>query len=106
MKEKYFIYFKILYIVKAVNPGQFKQDTIDEKSIQISNKSTICKPISEPTDIVDVKPIEQKQSFFGNVGINTGNPDEALTVIGNIKLTGNVLQPSDVRVKENIEPVF
>lgn len=39
------------------------------------------------------------------MGINTNNPDEALTVVGNIKLTGNVMQPSDVRIKENIEPV-
>lgn len=44
-------------------------------------------------------------SFYGKVGINTDKPDEALTIVGNAKLTGVMLQPSDIRVKENIEPV-
>ncbi|CAF0786851.1 unnamed protein product [Brachionus calyciflorus] len=89
-------------IVRAVNPGQFKQDANEEK-VQINKLNNISKQKVEPDDTVDA--IEQKQSFYGNVGINTPNPDEALTVIGNIKLTGNILQPSDVRVKENIEQI-
>ena len=44
-------------------------------------------------------------SHFGNFGINTSNPDEALTVVGNVKVLGNILQPSDYRVKENFKPV-
>ena len=44
-------------------------------------------------------------SHFGNFGINTSNPDEALTVVGNVKVLGNILQPSDYRVKENFRPV-
>lgn len=44
-------------------------------------------------------------THFGRLGINTSNPDEALTVFGNIKVTGNILQPSDSRIKENIRPV-
>jgi len=39
------------------------------------------------------------------VGINTESPDEALTVVGNVKLTGHVFAPSDVRVKTDIEEV-
>jgi hypothetical protein len=42
---------------------------------------------------------------FGHVGINTDNPTEALTVHGNVQVTGAVLQPSDRRVKEDIVSV-
>ncbi|EDO26134.1 predicted protein, partial [Nematostella vectensis] len=38
----------------------------------------------------------------GRVGINTDRPDESLSVHGNMKLTGHMVHPSDIRVKENI----
>jgi hypothetical protein len=41
-------------------------------------------------------------AFFGQVGINTDAPREALTVHGNVQVTGAVLQPSDKRLKEQI----
>ena len=41
----------------------------------------------------------------GNVGINTESPDEALTVVGNVKLTGHVFAPSDARVKTDVREV-
>lgn len=44
-------------------------------------------------------------SFQGKVGINVSTPSEALTVEGNIQLTGNILKPSDKRIKKNIQPV-
>lgn len=53
----------------------------------------------------EAKPVEENVVFYGNVGINAPSPDQALTVIGNVKISGNILQPSDVRIKENIEPV-
>jgi len=40
---------------------------------------------------------------FGHVGINTDSPTEALTVNGNVQVSGAILQPSDKRVKEDIE---
>lgn len=40
---------------------------------------------------------------MGKVGINTDYPTEALSVQGNIQLTGQVLQPSDIRIKEKIK---
>lgn len=43
--------------------------------------------------------------FQGNVGINTDNADEALTVHGNIHVTGRVVAPSDVRVKKDLREV-
>jgi hypothetical protein len=36
------------------------------------------------------------------VGINTDRPDESLVVHGNIKVTGHIIQPSDIRAKKNI----
>lgn len=42
---------------------------------------------------------------LGRVGINTDHPEEALTVHGNIKLTGHILQPSDIRAKEDLKEV-
>ena len=41
----------------------------------------------------------------GRVGVNTDKPDEALTVHGNMKLTGHIIQPSDKRAKENFKEV-
>jgi hypothetical protein len=46
-----------------------------------------------------------KTTINGRLGINTSDPEEALHVHGNVRLTGNLLQPSDIRVKENIQPV-
>ena len=39
------------------------------------------------------------------MGINTDKPEEALTVHGNVKVTGHVIQPSDQRAKVDIEEV-
>lgn len=41
----------------------------------------------------------------GKVGVNTDRPDESLVVHGNVKVTGHVVQPSDVRAKEHIREV-
>lgn len=41
----------------------------------------------------------------GKVGINYDKPDEALVVHGNLKVTGRVMQPSDLRAKEDIHEV-
>lgn len=41
----------------------------------------------------------------GRVGINTDHPDEALVVHGNVRITGHLVQPSDMRAKEGIEEV-
>ena len=41
----------------------------------------------------------------GNIGINTEAPDEALSVIGNIKVSGAIMQPCDRRLKTSLQPV-
>ncbi|XP_071956558.1 myelin regulatory factor-like protein isoform X2 [Antedon mediterranea] len=71
-------------IVRASNPGQFEND-------------------------VDV-PWQKGQTpdsvfHLGRVGVNTDRPNEALVVHGNIKVTGQIMQPSDKRVKENFQEV-
>ncbi|XP_011631740.1 myelin regulatory factor-like protein isoform X1 [Pogonomyrmex barbatus] len=41
----------------------------------------------------------------GRVGINTDRPDEALVVHGNMKVTGHIVQPSDVRAKQSVQEI-
>lgn len=43
--------------------------------------------------------------FEQNVGINYQVPDEDLTVGGNCKITGEMYQPSDIRVKQAVTPL-
>jgi len=43
--------------------------------------------------------------YYGRVGINTNSPQESLTVNGNIMVTGDVLKPSDRRLKDNFVAV-
>jgi hypothetical protein len=68
-------------IVRASNPGQFESDV------------ELCWQKGQTQD-----------SIFhnGKVGINTDRPDESLVVHGNIKVTGHIIQPSDIRAKKNI----
>lgn len=69
-------------IVRASNPGQFENDL--ELTWQ---KGTTPESVYHA----------------GRVGINTDRPDEPLVVHGNVKITGHIIQPSDERVKEQIE---
>lgn len=41
----------------------------------------------------------------GRVGINTDKPEEALSVNGNIRVTGRIEHPSDMRIKTHIHQV-
>ena len=88
-------------IVRAVNPGQFKNQETDLQ--QTVTKE--IKDLKEKTMFMeDTTPsvLEKDLCLIGKMGIKTNQLDEALNVVGNIKLTGNLLQPSDRRVKENI----
>ncbi|XP_043195479.1 myelin regulatory factor-like isoform X3 [Amphibalanus amphitrite] len=69
-------------IVRASNPGQFESDV------------ELCWQKGQTQD---------STYHVGRVGINTDKPDEALVVHGNLKLTGHVMNPSDRRVKDDIE---
>ena len=44
--------------------------------------------------------------YNGNVDINMNLPPEAFSVCGNIHLTGQVLNPSDERIKEKLRRVY
>ncbi|CAG9861760.1 unnamed protein product [Phyllotreta striolata] len=68
-------------IVRASNPGQFESDV------------ELCWQKGQTQDSV---------VHNGKVGINTDRPDESLVVHGNIKITGHIIQPSDIRAKKNI----
>jgi len=41
----------------------------------------------------------------GSVGVNTDSMEEALTVHGNLRLTGKLTSPSDVRAKTDLREV-
>ncbi|XP_021360927.1 myelin regulatory factor-like isoform X3 [Mizuhopecten yessoensis] len=69
-------------IVRASNPGQFDSDV-----------DVLWQKAQTPNGVY----------HEGRVGINTDHLDEALTVNGNIKLTGRILQPSDIRAKEDLK---
>ncbi|XP_017769235.1 PREDICTED: myelin regulatory factor isoform X2 [Nicrophorus vespilloides] len=68
-------------IVRASNPGQFESDV------------ELCWQKGQTQDSI---------FHAGKVGVNTDRPDESLVVHGNIKITGHIVQPSDVRAKKNI----
>ncbi|CAB4022809.1 myelin regulatory factor-like isoform X3 [Paramuricea clavata] len=67
-------------IVRASNPGQFESDV----ALWSRDKSDEC------------------VYRMGSVGINTDKSDQCLSVNGNIKLTGQIMTPSDVRLTEEL----
>lgn len=69
-------------IVRASNPGQFESD---------SSENWWQRGVSE-----------NSLYFNGRVGINNERPDESCVINGNLKVTGNILYPSDARAKHNI----
>eukprot|EP00094_Tigriopus_californicus_P013108 TCALIF_12676-PA protein Name:"Similar to Myrf Myelin regulatory factor (Mus musculus)" AED:0.19 eAED:0.19 QI:157/0.8/0.72/0.81/1/1/11/0/994 len=69
-------------IVRASNPGQFEPDS-EASWMREQGSETIY--------------------HIGKVGINTDHASEALSVHGNIQLTGQILQPSDLRIKHNVK---
>ncbi|KAE8736823.1 hypothetical protein FOCC_FOCC017721, partial [Frankliniella occidentalis] len=66
----------------ASNPGQFESD------------AELCWQKGSVSDSI---------YHTGKCGINTDRPEEALTVHGNLRITGHVIQPSDLRAKEAIQ---
>ncbi|KAH3760897.1 myelin regulatory factor [Pelomyxa schiedti] len=83
-------------IVRGNHPGKYSPK-LKESSDTV--KSVPLKLCAEETDLSAPK----TTNFVGKVGINTKHPSEALTVMGNIALTGTVHQTSDVRIKENVK---
>ncbi|KAH3745774.1 myelin regulatory factor [Pelomyxa schiedti] len=87
-------------IVRGNHPGKYspkvKEPSDTVKSVPLQLPSIGDTSNSHSTKIT---------VFDGKVGINTKHPAEALTVMGNIALTGTIHQPSDIRIKENIKPL-
>ena len=71
-------------IVRASNPGLFEPEQ-DVSWSKNSHSDTVY--------------------HMGKVGIGTDHSKEALTVQGNIQVAGNVLSPSDIRLKQNINTI-
>jgi len=52
----------------------------------------------------DMRPIDSSSfAFKGRVGVNTDSPEEAMTIHGNLKVTGHIISPSDMRAKEDFQ---
>jgi hypothetical protein len=109
----------IIYYCKSVNPRQFKLEMISE-SVALEQPPTAADAdeielkLTPPNEINVVANTSGQMNdnrssdvieIRGKLGINTSQPDEALTVVGNLKLSGLLLQPSDMRIKENIQQV-
>eukprot|EP01133_Synstelium_polycarpum_P003734 gene3734-4304_t len=112
-------------IVRGQNPGRFlnhdkscKKDSASSPNSSPNSSSnnnnnlasTPMIPIHEPVTLkaTDVSPwtkhplSDEIIYTNGKVGINTNNPTQALTVNGNILVTGELFKPSDRRIKTNI----
>lgn len=71
-------------VVRSSNPSQFEYDG-EALWIPGADAESVC--------------------HMGRVGINVESPDEALVVHGNVKVTGAIYQPSDLRIKDILAPV-
>lgn len=71
-------------IVRASNPGQFESDNEPPWNRDMSSDTVF---------------------HMGRVAINTEQGSEALTVHGNIQVSGQVMQPSDSRIKTVLKEV-
>ncbi|KAG8240644.1 hypothetical protein J6590_104847, partial [Homalodisca vitripennis] len=74
--------FSSAFLFQASNPGQFESDV------------ELCWQRGAAADSI---------YHAGRVGVNTDRPDEALVVHGNMKVTGHIVQPSDLRAKRDIQ---
>uniref|UniRef100_A0A1I8IQ58 NDT80 domain-containing protein n=1 Tax=Macrostomum lignano TaxID=282301 RepID=A0A1I8IQ58_9PLAT len=115
-------YISRFIIVRASNPGQFdsasasavpdnppaptplpqRQPPPQQRSpLPQSSMPPTVEEAATPEDAVGAWISDRPGVVYysGNVGINTPNPAEALTVEGNLQLRGNLLQPSDARIK-------
>eukprot|EP01119_Soliformovum_irregulare_P021983 TRINITY_DN741_c0_g1_i1.p1 TRINITY_DN741_c0_g1~~TRINITY_DN741_c0_g1_i1.p1 ORF type:complete len:668 (-),score=179.26 TRINITY_DN741_c0_g1_i1:329-2332(-) len=89
-------------IVRGQNPGRYA-----------STKSRQQQPVSTPVTTFPAFPetsgwVKRENGdvvLAGKVGINTNSPQEALSVHGNALITGSIMKPSDMRIKENLEAV-
>ena len=71
-------------IVRASNPGQFETENEPPWSREVTSDTVY---------------------HMGRVAINTDQGCEALTVNGNIQLSGQIMQPSDARIKNVIREI-
>lgn len=86
---------------QASNPGQFENEV--ELCWQKGQTQVNPHPPFPPKKILTYcSQIQESIFHVGKVGINTDRPDESLVVHGNIKITGHIVQPSDLRAKKNI----
>merc|ERR1712137_341515 len=110
-------------IVRGGNPGSYKKkDKADKDStsppLSDSTVDSSPDPHSSPASTISNNPNpEGWRQYDGptgqvlcapessRVGINNNDPHEALSVRGNIEMTGHLMRPSDRRIKSNFKTV-
>lgn len=91
-----------------------KSEPIEDKSVVSTFNDTNAHVLQSPESNLSPSDNTGSEGWKTNhtavytnnkVGINTSEPNEALTVQGNVFVTGNIYQPSDQRLKTNFKRV-
>lgn len=107
-------YFRLVVALRALSLGalyHIQSRISDPLIVRGSNPGRYVNSKAKTTPKVEFPPstgwVQRGVDILvkGKVGINTDTPQEALTVHGNALVTGNILKPSDQRIKENIVSV-
>jgi hypothetical protein len=104
--------------VVGTTPGRYgkskKSEPIEDKSVVSTFNDTNAHVLQSPESNLSPSDNTGSEGWKTNhtavytnnkVGINTSEPNEALTVQGNVFVTGNIYQPSDQRLKTNFKRV-
>ncbi|KAK3102622.1 hypothetical protein FSP39_012737 [Pinctada imbricata] len=106
--QRYFMLVVGLYAHSGENKFLVAGSVSEKIIVRAINKFQASNPGQFDNDVdVNWQKGQTGDSVFhvGRVGINTDHPEEALTVHGNMSLTGRMYQPSDIRAKENLKEV-
>ncbi|KAF2070906.1 hypothetical protein CYY_007772 [Polysphondylium violaceum] len=102
------------YIDKQIQIQQQQIQQVQQHQHQLSSAENKLAPPPPPFGFMPIQDEDGKGwaindngelYHYGKVGVNSESPQEALTVHGNVSITGQLFQPSDSRVKERIRPV-
>lgn len=95
-------------IVRASNPGSYKAGSQPKTGVPCADAWVVAAPSScQDTAQSEFDSMDSARILTtkGKVGINTNTPTEALSVSGNVQVTGTMYRPSDRRIKSNLQPV-
>jgi len=110
-------------IVRGGNPGSYKKKdkaSQDQTTSPLSDSTVDSSPETHSSPASTTSSSNQHEGWrsydgasgpvlyapeWSRVGINNNDPHEALSVRGNIEMTGHLMRPSDRRIKSNFKTV-